>query len=130
MAYGDDLDMQTVGGGGIQFGGNNGLAGNQLQNDKTDMVGVRRAEPAYIVTIQGYALRAGHRVPEPSVKSIGGFPVVPLDRPGIEGFQEEQVAMSTVPLYAGRWRKRYGVVGDIGNIPVDLPLNILFPEGK
>lgn len=119
----------------VPAGANNGGAGpfvgNQLVNTITasDNVAVRGRKSTTFIIISGTAIRAGFPVPEPSIKTYAGLPVMPDMKPGDGyGFVQSQKNLVACPMYSAKWSLRYAVEGDMPkNAPMQIPRNILFP---
>lgn len=70
-----------------------------------------RAAPSMYVTLEGYAVRAGYDISPPELVSVGGVPVVPMNRPGVEFFRTQVHANFYTPVVRAEWRLRYLVAG-------------------
>jgi hypothetical protein len=132
------------GGGGVRGGngliqpGQGRLENNQipsgqgrLENNQSDSSAVRSKKTQWYVIIDGTAMRSYYPIPRPSIESINGFKVVPLDKENQGGFGQTQTHIMGVPIYAAKWRLKYGVEGDLGKANIDIPPHVLFPaSGK
>jgi hypothetical protein len=120
-----------IGGGGAQGGGNPFIQPGDLRldNNLSDSTAVRSRKVQWYVIIDGSATRAFYPVPRPSIESINGLKVVPLDKENVGGFGQTQTHVLGQPIYAAKWRLKYGVEGDLGKQLVDIPQHVLFPAG-
>ena len=118
-----------VAGGGI--GGGGGLPGfvqGRLDNTSTAQGGnsaTRVARPTQYVIMEGRAMRAGFRIPEPVLTVVNGVQVLPANRADRgEGFRQKVVWNNgRDEFYFAWWRLRYAVNGDLPNQPLPVAPN-------
>lgn len=107
------------------------FAGGRLDNTQIKPDAVQGRGPAYFVYIDGWAVRFGYPIPEPSLKEYAGVKLMEMNRTDRgEGFSQAEVGYSTCPIYGAKWRLRYGADGDLTNKAGAVPQNILFPDAK
>lgn len=88
----------------------------------------RRNTPRVTVRLVGYAIRACYDISPPKLESIGGSPVVPANRPGIEMFTTERIGNCGVPIIAAKWVQRWVVAGRIHTIKTLPPPSPVVPN--
>jgi hypothetical protein len=90
-----------------------GLQVGQLTTQQSSMVFQNRAPATFHVMMSGNAVRAGYPILPPALLSVGNqSPVLINDEAAGHGYRQGLVAnWLGVPIYAARWRFRYGLPG-------------------
>ncbi len=90
------------------------------QFNKPSVTVQQRTTPTVYVTLVGWAVRLCYDIPEPVISSIGGVPVVMVNREEVEYFKTIQVPNTAIPIVVAKWRRRY-VLANQPNKPVGTP---------
>lgn len=93
--------------------------GGQLDNKTKDgeTTVERRVRPQVYIIMEGYAMRLGYPIPEPTLESVNGVDVIPANRiNGPEFFKCVPIFRTPINdqmLYKATWRRRFAPVGDL-----------------
>lgn len=85
----------------------------------------RRTAPKTYLVFSGFAVRAGHQIPVPSLLKYGGMDLVPVNTPDSGGFEQGVIAQGGLegetPIYGANWSMTYLVVGGSKSSAVAAP---------